>query len=186
MSEKRELSLSQGEIENILSIHGPDHAANLYGQLIYNMTVEGLSDFEIAEALNISQKSVKKIKKTVQTRLAQEVRTTDVYYFIKESLDYSNKLKRKAASIMDADGQRPGTVLKAIEAANNVEKTRIQLLDKSGIFNNAREDELKQREIDEAEAKLSASEKEAITLRSMLADALKPDNTSKNVRDVDE
>ena len=183
MSEKRELSLTQGEIENILATHGPDHAANLYGQLVYNMTVEGLDESDIAESLNISVKSVRKIKRITQKRMAQEVRLTDPYYFIQESLDFGNKLKKEALKVLVKENQKDGTKLKAIEVANNVEHNRMKVLERSGLFAYAREDYVEQREEERAKAKLSDDEKDAVTLRELMAAALKPDENT-NVRDV--
>jgi len=183
MSEKRELSLTQGEIEAILAAHGPDHAANLYGQLVYNMTVEGLDEADIAESLNISVKSVRKIKRITQKRMAEEVRLTDPYYFIQESLDFGNKLKKEALKVLVKENQKDGTKLKAIEVANNVEHNRMKVLERSGLFAYAREDYVEQREEERAKAKLSDDEKDAVTLRELMAAALKPDENT-NVRDI--
>lgn len=184
MSKKRELSLTQGEIENILAIHGTDHAANLYGHLIYNMTVEGLDDFEIAEQLSISVKSVRKIKRLTQKKLSEDLRLTDPYYFIKESLDFGNKLKKEALKVLHKEDQKDGTKLKALEIANNIEHNRMKVLERSGVWAYAREDALEQREIEREKAKLSADEQEAITLRDLMAQALNPDLN--NARDVTE
>jgi DNA-directed RNA polymerase specialized sigma24 family protein len=187
MSEKRELSLSQGEIENILAVHGTDHAANLYGQLIYNMTVEGLDEFEIAENLSISVKSVRKIKRLTQKRMSEEIRLTDPYYFIKESMDFGNKLKKETLKVLNKEDQKDGTKLKAIEIANNIEHNRMKVLERSGVWLYAREDAVEQREIEREKAKLSEGEQEAMTLRDLMAQALNPDlNNAKDVTMVDD
>lgn len=187
MSEKRELSLSQGEIENILAVHGTDHAANLYGQLIYNMTVEGLDEFEIAENLSISVKSVRKIKRLTQKRMSEEIRLTDPYYFIKESMDFGNKLKKEALKVLHKEDQKDGTKLKALEIANNIEHNRMKVLERSGVWVYAREDAVEQREIEREKAKLSDSEQEATTLRDLMAQALAPDlNNAKEMVVVDD
>lgn len=186
MSEKRELSLTQGEIENILSVHGADHAANLYGQLIYNMTVEGLDEFEIAENLSISVKSVRKIKRLTQKRMSEEIRLTDPYYFIKESMDFGNKLKKEALKVLNKEDQKDGTKLKALEIANNIEHNRMKVLERSGVWVYAREDAVEQRELEREKAKLSDSEQDAMTLRDMMAQALNPDlNNAKDITVVD-
>jgi hypothetical protein len=182
MSEKRELSLSQGEIENILAVHGADHAANLYGQLIYNLTVEGLDEYEIAEQLSISVKSVRKIKRLTQKRMSEEIRLTDPYYFIKESMDFGNKLKKEALKVLLKEDQKDGTKLKALEIANNIEHNRMKVLERSGVWVYAREDAVEQRELEREKAKLTDSEQEAMTLRDMMAQALNPDMG--NVRDM--
>jgi DNA-directed RNA polymerase specialized sigma24 family protein len=182
MSKKRDLSLTQGEIENILAVHGTDHAANLYGQLIYNMTVEGLDEFEIAEQLSISVKSVRKIKRLTQKRMAEEIKLTDSYYFIKESMDFGNKLKKEALKVLNKEDQKDGTKLKAIEIANNIEHNRMKVLERSGVWLYAREDAVEQREFEREKAKLSDSEQEAMTLRDLMAQALNPDvNNAKNI-----
>lgn len=183
MSEKRELSLTQGEIETILAAHGPDHAANLYGQLVYNMTVEGLDESDIAESLGISVKSVRKIKRITQKRMAEEVRLTDPYYFIKESMDFGNKLKKEALKVLVKENQKDGTKLKAIEVANNIEHNRMKVLERSGLFIHSREDYVAQREEDRIKAQLSEGEKDAVTLRQMMAEALRPD-AKQNLRDA--